>query len=108
MELFAKAAGLSEVAPSIAGQPQSEAVYAGKTVTYIETQRRPQLPALKDLAADIAAGRVETLVILGGNPAYDAPADLEFSAAIKKVPTTIHLGVERNDTERHVIIGMAA
>ena len=30
----------------------------------------------------MAAGRVETLVILGGNPAYDAPADLEFAAAI--------------------------
>ncbi len=94
----------------LAGPRQTAAVHAaahwinhalgnlGKTVTYIETQRRPQLPALKELAADIAAGHVETLVILGGNPAYDAPADLEFTAAIKKVPTTIHLGLERNET----------
>ena len=71
---------------------------SGKTVTYMETQHRPQLPALKELAADMAAGHVDTLVILGGNPAYDAPADFEFSAAIKKVPTTIHLGVERSET----------
>jgi molybdopterin-containing oxidoreductase family iron-sulfur binding subunit len=71
---------------------------AGRTVTYRETARRPQLPALRELAGEIAAGRVETLVILGGNPAYDAPADLAFSAAIKKVQTTIHLGVERNET----------
>jgi len=94
----------------IAGPRQPAAVHAaahwinhalgnsGKTVTYVETGRRPQLPALEELAADIAAGRVETLVILGGNPAYDAPADLAFSAAIKKAPTTIHLGVERNET----------
>ena len=71
---------------------------AGKTVAYVESQRGLQLPALVQLAADIAAGQVGTLVILGGNPAYDAPADLEFSSAIKKVPVTIHLGVERNET----------
>jgi molybdopterin-containing oxidoreductase family iron-sulfur binding subunit len=71
---------------------------AGKTVTYVETPRRPQIAALKELAAEMAAGRVETLVILGGNPAYDAPADLEFSRFVKKVAVTIHLGVERNET----------
>ena len=102
-----KSAGRSLV---IAGPRQPAAVHAaahwinqalgnsGKTVTYVEIERRPQLPALKELAADIAAGRVETLVILGGNPAYDAPADLEFSRAMKRVPLTIHLGLERNET----------
>ena len=28
----------------------------------------------------MAAGRVDTLVILGGNPVYNAPADLDFAA----------------------------
>ena len=32
-----------------------------------------------------AAGEVKTLVVLGGNPAYDAPADLDFAAALAKV-----------------------
>ncbi len=102
-----KSAGRSLV---LAGPRQPAAVHAaehwinhalgnsGKTVTYVETARRPQLPALEELASDISAGRVETLVILGGNPAYDAPADLEFSRAIQKAPTTIHLGAERNET----------
>jgi molybdopterin-containing oxidoreductase family iron-sulfur binding subunit len=71
---------------------------AGKTVSYTATARRPQVPALKELAAEMAAGQVETLVILGGNPAYDAPADLEFGAAMRKVPVTVHVGVERNET----------
>jgi Fe-S-cluster-containing dehydrogenase component len=71
---------------------------AGRTVEYVETPRRPQLPELKQLTADIAAGRVQTLIILGGNPAYDAPADLEFGRAIAKVPVAIHLGAERNET----------
>jgi molybdopterin-containing oxidoreductase family iron-sulfur binding subunit len=70
----------------------------GKTVHYTETAARPQLPALKDLVADIAAGGVDTLVILGGNPAYNAPADLDFTAHLKKVPTTIHLGLEADET----------
>ncbi len=70
----------------------------GKTVVWTETTEEPQLPAIRELAADIAAGRVDTLVILGGNPVYDAPADLNFRAAIKKAPNTIHLGIDRNET----------
>ncbi len=71
---------------------------AGQTVTYYETARRPQLPALRELASEMAAGRVKTLVVLGGNPAYDAPADIEFAAALGKVPECIYLGAEPNET----------
>jgi molybdopterin-containing oxidoreductase family iron-sulfur binding subunit len=45
---------------------------------------------LKNLVTAINAGKVETLVILVGNPAYDAPADLNFADALKKVPTSVH------------------
>ena len=31
------------------------------------------------------AGKVEALLILGGNPVYTAPADLDFKGALKKV-----------------------
>ena len=44
------------------------------------------------------AGSVETLVLLGGNPAYDAPADLEFAAALAKVKTSIHLSLYDDET----------
>ncbi len=71
---------------------------AGQTVTYVETARRPQIPALRELAGEMAAGRVRTLVVLGGNPAYDAPADLSFAGALARVPESIYLGPEPNET----------
>ncbi len=55
---------------------------------------------IEDLAGDLEAGRVETLVILGGNPAYDAPADLELGSLLEKVPVTVHLAPYRNETSR--------
>ena len=64
----------------------------GKTVEYLPRidgadagqARRP----LAELADDIAAGRVDTLIMLGVNPAYDAPADLKFAELLRssKVP----------------------
>jgi molybdopterin-containing oxidoreductase family iron-sulfur binding subunit len=40
------------------------------------------------------------LVILGGNPAYDAPADLNFAEALKngKIPLRVHHGLYQNET----------
>ncbi|MGA2436769.1 MAG: 4Fe-4S dicluster domain-containing protein, partial [Bryobacteraceae bacterium] len=71
---------------------------AGKTVTYLDERDAPQLPALKRLAAEMHAGQVDTLVMFGGNPAYDAPADLDFSRALSKVPVTVYAGIEPNET----------
>ena len=42
-----------------------------------------QTESLKDLVADMRGGKVDILVILGGNPAYDAPADFGFADALK-------------------------
>jgi len=53
---------------------------------------------LEELAEAAGQGRVETLVILGGNPAYDAPANLEFAALMKRVKTTIRLGLHDDET----------
>ena len=43
-------------------------------------------------------GAVQTLVILGGNPVFDAPADLDFASAMAKVPHTIALGHSVDET----------
>ena len=47
-----------------------------------------------------ARGKVDMLIILGGNPAYDAPADLEFADALKNtsIPLRVHLGLYQNET----------
>ena len=54
--------------------------------------------ALKALTGEMSAGQVTTLFILGGNPAYTAPADLQFAAALAKVQNSIHLGLEDDET----------
>jgi len=54
--------------------------------------------ALKTLAGEMASGQVSTLVILGGNPVYSAPADLQFGTALAKVQNSIHLGAEVDET----------
>jgi MoCo/4Fe-4S cofactor protein with predicted Tat translocation signal len=56
--------------------------------------------SIKELAGDINDGKVDLLVILGGNPAYEAPADLNFGELLKgnKVPLRVHLGLYQNET----------
>src|SRR5207244_13210577 len=54
----------------------------GSTVTYIapvEAEPVNQLDSLRDLVADMNAGKVDLLVIVSGNPVYTAPADLTRS-----------------------------
>lgn len=46
----------------------------------------------------ITHGEIETLVILGGNPVYDAPADVEFSSALGNVETSVHLSLFDDET----------
>ncbi len=75
----------------------------GKTVFYTEpVDANPinQTDSIKDLLSDIHAGKVDLLVILGGNPAYDAPSDLDFAGVLKngKIPLRVHLGLYQNET----------
>jgi molybdopterin-containing oxidoreductase family iron-sulfur binding subunit len=54
---------------------------------------------IKQLAQDLEAGNVDTLVILGGNPAYNAPADLAFAQKIGKArKASLHLGTHLDET----------
>jgi MoCo/4Fe-4S cofactor protein with predicted Tat translocation signal len=99
----------------LAGDHQFPAVHAlahainaklgnvGKTVFYsdpVDANPVNQTESIKDLVSDVTAGKVDLLVILGGNPAYDAPADLNFADVLKngKVPLRVHLGLYQNET----------
>ncbi|MCP3980154.1 MAG: TAT-variant-translocated molybdopterin oxidoreductase [bacterium] len=53
---------------------------------------------LATLAADLEAGSIDTLVIVGGNPAYDAPAELDLAARIAQADTVIRLGCDLDET----------
>ncbi|MHB0957083.1 MAG: TAT-variant-translocated molybdopterin oxidoreductase [Pirellulaceae bacterium] len=73
----------------------------GQTIRYTavsEPDRRPHVEAIVALAAAMHAGSVDTLLILGGNPVYDAPADVDFAGGLAKVPTSIHVGLYRDET----------
>jgi len=75
----------------------------GKTVFYtdpVDANPVNQTESIKDLVADMNGGKVDLLIILGGNPAYDAPADLNFADALKsgKTPLRVHYGLYQNET----------
>jgi len=77
----------------------------GKTLEYVddpEPERASHVASIQTLARDMADGKVTALIILGGNPVYDAPADLNFKAALAKVPTSIHLSEQLNETSQKV------
>ncbi len=105
-----KSAGESMV---IAGEEQPAAVHAlahsmnhalggaGKTVVYtepVEAAPQNQLEALRQLAEDMDKGQVDTLVILGGNPAFTAPADLDFTAKLSKVALRVYWTMQDDET----------
>jgi MoCo/4Fe-4S cofactor protein with predicted Tat translocation signal len=72
----------------------------GKTVTYttLPAQLQGNVASIQSLAASIEGGQVKTLVCLGTNPVYDAPADLKFGTLLAKVETTIHVGSHADET----------
>ena len=75
----------------------------GKTVVYsdpVPAFTGNHNDSLKELIADLNAGKVEMLVILGGNPVYDAPADFGFYDALKNsnTPLRIHVGLHNDET----------
>ncbi|MFH1278007.1 MAG: TAT-variant-translocated molybdopterin oxidoreductase [Candidatus Eisenbacteria bacterium] len=75
----------------------------GKTVTaegVADPDRPSHTAAIRTLARDLEAGKVRTLLVLGGNPAYDAPADLRFAELLGKAGTSVHLSTHRDETSR--------
>src|ERR1700686_1048442 len=77
----------------------------GQTVTYIdpvEVDAVEHGQSIRELVADMNAGKVETLIIIGGNPAYNAPVDLEFVKAVDKVQWRLQLSSYKNETTDHM------
>ena len=97
----------------IAGEDQPAAVHAiamainqslgniGTTITItepVEVAPTNQLESLRQLVTDMNAGAVKALVVLGGNPVFDAPADFKFANAFKKVPFRVHSSLYYDET----------
>ena len=100
----------------IAGEQQSATVHAlthtinaalgnvGTTVYYtepVEAEPVNHLESLGQLCSDMQAGKVDLLVILGGNPVYDAPHDFDFVTKLQKVHTSVHLSPYFDETSAY-------
>ncbi|MES2695002.1 MAG: TAT-variant-translocated molybdopterin oxidoreductase [Verrucomicrobiota bacterium] len=69
----------------------------GSTVRYVTTPASNAAP-IADLVAAMNRGAIRTLVVLDGNPVYNAPADLGWAAAQTKVPEVIRYGYYVDET----------
>jgi len=102
----------------IAGAHQPAAVHAlaylmnaalgaiGRTIGFVAAESS-SAATLRDLAAAIKAGSVKTLVIVGGNPVYNAPADLDWTALQRSVPEVIRHGYQVDETSAEAGVHIA-
>ncbi len=77
---------------------------ADRTVEYtepVEGRGAHHLRSLKSLAEDITRGSVDMLLILGGNPVYNAPADLRVGELLSRVELSAHLSMYDDETSQH-------
>ena len=93
----------------VAGQRQPLAVHLianalnaalgniGKTVQLLAVNEAAA-GSITELATALNAGQVETLAILGGNPVYNAPGDLNWAATQRKAKTVVRLGYHDDET----------
>ncbi|HEV7282911.1 MAG TPA: TAT-variant-translocated molybdopterin oxidoreductase [Pirellulaceae bacterium] len=56
------------------------------------------IEALATLADRLNAGEVDNLVVIGGNPAFDAPSDIDFGAAMLKAGNVVRIGMWVDET----------
>jgi molybdopterin-containing oxidoreductase family iron-sulfur binding subunit len=73
----------------------------GQSVAYIEpvaAQPTSQVESLWSLVEDLQQSRVDLLVMLDGNPVYNAPADLNFTDHLSKARLVVHLSDYYDET----------
>jgi molybdopterin-containing oxidoreductase family iron-sulfur binding subunit len=73
----------------------------GKTILAtepVEVDPVNQVSSLRELTGAMRAGNVDLLLLLGGNPVFDAPADLGFAQALRRVPFAVHMANYEDET----------
>ena len=76
----------------------------GHTVSYterVEAEPVLQLDSITRLVQEMKAGEVELLLILGANPVFTAPADLQFATAMRQVKMAVQLSTHADETSAH-------
>jgi MoCo/4Fe-4S cofactor protein with predicted Tat translocation signal len=100
----------------VAGDQQPKEVHAlahainaalanvGTTLYYTQpVEERPanHLESLRELCADMNAGKVDTLVMVGVNPVYTAPHDFDFASKLRKVNNSIQVSSHFDETAEY-------
>jgi molybdopterin-containing oxidoreductase family iron-sulfur binding subunit len=98
--LFVAGESLSPQAHALVHRLNAESAAVGRTLHYVEPVAGDAdcTQSIQALARDIDAGRVHTLLMLGGNPVYDAPADVPLAAMSKRCAFTLHLAPSHDET----------
>ncbi|PAY04704.1 molybdopterin oxidoreductase [Bradyrhizobium sp. UFLA03-84] len=72
---------------------------AGQTLNFTGPIAGPPAPGtLAELVSDIHAGKVQSIIVIDCNAAYNAPGELETADALRRVRTSIHVGLQRDET----------
>ena len=57
-----------------------------------------ELESLSTLTGKMNGGEIKSLLVLGGNPIYSSPADIDFGAALSNVADAIYVGEYDDET----------
>ena len=69
----------------------------GHTVDLLQVES-PAADSIHHLAVAIQNGQVRTLVVVGGNPVYNAPAEIDWPALQQLVPEVVRHGLHVDET----------
>ena len=75
----------------------------GKTITFTklpDPDRPSTIESIKDFSAQVASGSIKTLIVLGGNPVFDAPRELNLDKLIGSVDQSVHVSYYKNETSQ--------
>lgn len=71
-----------------------------EAVSFVSPTTESTKNTLANLAKEMAAGTVDALIILGGNPAYSAPADVPFAENLSRVKFTASLSMINDESAK--------
>ncbi|MEQ9824397.1 MAG: TAT-variant-translocated molybdopterin oxidoreductase [Puniceicoccaceae bacterium] len=78
------------------------------TVQYLDVTLPYESKGLRELTDALKAGSIKTLVLMGGNPVFDAPADLDFDLFAKTIDEVIRFAGYADETSAIASVQIAA
>jgi molybdopterin-containing oxidoreductase family iron-sulfur binding subunit len=83
---------------ALAAQVNDRIGNSGRTVDFLEPAAFIPDGSFADLVADIDSGRVAALFVLGPNPVYATPGDVDFARLYRRLPIKVHAGLHVDET----------